>query len=70
MEGRVALLDPEFIEAYWMLPEEWRMPKYKGIEKYWLRKAFDGLGLLPDEILWRRKEPFTEGINSKSRTFY
>ena len=58
IEGRVPLLDPEVIEAYWSIPAEWRMPKFKGIEKWWLRKAFDGMDLLPDEVLWRKKEAF------------
>ena len=34
----------------------------KKIEKYILRKAFDGW--LPDEILWRKKEQFSDGISS------
>ena len=41
LEGRVPLLDPEVIEAYWKIPTDWRHPRYKGIEKWWLRKAFD-----------------------------
>ena len=70
LEGRVPLLDPEVIEAYWELPAEWRHPKYKGVEKWWLRKAFDGLGLLPDEVLWRKKEAFSDGVSSKERSWY
>lgn len=34
----------------------------KKIEKYILRKAFDGW--LPDEILWRKKEQFSDGVSS------
>lgn len=70
LEGRVPLLDPEVIEAYWKLPAEWRHPKYKGIEKWWLRKAFDGMNLLPDEVLWRKKEAFSDGISSKEKSWY
>ena len=70
LEGRVPLLDPEVIEAYWELPAEWRHPNYKGVEKWWLRKAFDGLGLLPDEVLWRKKEAFSDGISSKDKSWY
>lgn len=70
LEGRVPLLDPEVIEAYWKLPAEWRMPKYKGVEKWWLRKAFDGLDLLPDEVLWRKKEAFSDGVSSKEKSWY
>jgi asparagine synthase (glutamine-hydrolysing) len=34
----------------------------KKIEKYILRKAFEGW--LPDEILWRKKEQFSDGVSS------
>lgn len=70
LEGRVPLLDPEVIEAYWQIPAKWRHPKFKGIEKYWLRKAFDGTGLLPDDVLWRKKEAFSDGVSSKEKSWY
>jgi asparagine synthase (glutamine-hydrolysing) len=70
LEGRIALLDPEFIKAYWELPEEWRMPTYKGIEKWWLRKAFEGTGILPESVLWRKKEAFSDGVSSKEKSWY
>ena len=70
LEGRVPLLDPEVIDAYWKIPAEWRMPKYKGIEKWWLRKAFDGLNIIPNEVLWRKKEAFSDGVSSKEKSWY
>ena len=70
LEGRVPLLDPEFIEAYWNIPAEMRMPQYKGIEKWWLRKAFDGTNLLPNEVLYRTKEAFSDGVSSKEKSWF
>ena len=70
LEGRDALLDHEVIEAYWELPDEFRHPKYKGMEKWWLRKAFDFDDLLPKEVLWRTKEAFSDGISSKEKSWY
>jgi len=70
LEARIPFLDPEFIEAYWTLPEEWRHPNYKGIEKWWLRKAFENSNYLPDEILWRKKEAFSDGISEKNNSWY
>ena len=35
------------------------------IEKYILRKAFDNGEFLPDDILWRVKEQFSDGVSSK-----
>lgn len=70
LEGRVPLLDPEVIEAYWSLPDEYRHPNYKGIEKWWLRKAFDGYDIIPNEVLWRKKEAFSDGVSSKEESWY
>jgi asparagine synthetase B (glutamine-hydrolysing) len=63
LEGRVPLLDPEFIESYWVIPGEERHPRERGLEKWWLREAFAGTGLLPDEVLYRKKEAFSDGIS-------
>jgi asparagine synthase (glutamine-hydrolysing) len=41
------------------------MPTYKNMEKWWLRKAFSNTGLLPDEVLWRKKEAFSDGISGE-----
>ena len=68
LEGRVPLLDPEFIKAYWTIPAAWRVPQYKGIEKWWLREAFSG-DLLPDEVLWRKKEAFSDGVSGERSWF-
>ena len=31
---------------------------------------YEGKQLLPDEILWRRKEAFSDGVSSKGRSLY
>ena len=67
LEGRVPLLDPEFIESYWVIPGEERHPKERGLEKWWLREAFAGTGLLPEEVLYRKKEAFSDGISSSAK---
>jgi asparagine synthase (glutamine-hydrolysing) len=70
LEARVPLLDPEFIKAYWSIPAEYRMPQYKGIEKWWLRQAFVSTNVLPNEVLWRKKEAFSDGVSSKEKSWY
>lgn len=65
LEGRVPLLDPEFIEAYWKIPGEKRMPTYKGAEKWFLREAFSDSEILPQEVLWRKKEAFSDGVSGE-----
>jgi len=70
LEGRVPLLDPEFINAYWEIPAEQRMPTYKNMEKWVLRKAFDGTNVLPDKVLWRTKEAQSDACSSKDKSWY
>jgi asparagine synthase (glutamine-hydrolysing) len=65
LEGRVPLLDTEFIKAYWDIPRNMRMPTYRGMEKWWLREAFAGTNILPDAVLWRKKEAFSDGVSGE-----
>ena len=70
LEARVPLLDPSFIKAYWKIPQSQRTPQYKGIEKWWLRKAFEKYDIIPQEVLWRKKEAFSDGISSISNPLH
>ena len=45
LEARVPFLDPEFIRTYWSICSSLRKPTKSGIEKFWLREAFNGLAL-------------------------
>jgi len=65
LEIREPFLDKDFIRHYFSLPANVKCPR-NGIEKYHLRKAIDVTfpGLLPDEILWRQKEAFSDGVSS------
>jgi asparagine synthase (glutamine-hydrolysing) len=69
LEGRVPLLDPEFIKAYWSIPGTARMPTYSNMEKWHLRAAFRDTRILPDEVLWRKKEAFSDGISGEKSWF-
>ena len=68
LEGRVPFLDAEFIENYWKIPSRYRHPKFKGYEKWWLREPFKGL--LPESVLWRKKEAFSDGISSTEKSWF
>ena len=70
LEGRVPLLDPEFINAYWNIPSNQRHPKYMNMEKWWLRKAFENTNIIPDEVLWRKKEAFSDGVSGKEKSWF
>jgi asparagine synthase (glutamine-hydrolysing) len=69
LEVRVPFLDLQFTSYYLSLPAESRQPQ-NGVEKYILRKAFEGTGLLQDEILWRHKEAFSDGCASKKKPLF
>ena len=61
LEVRVPLLDINIIRYAFTLDPKLRDPKYnKNIEKYLIRKSFEGY--LPDSILWRPKEAFSDGV--------
>jgi len=65
LEARVPFLDKAFLEvAINIKPEEKEPKTYNGIEKYILRKAFDtpDYPYLPNEVLWRQKEQFSDGV--------
>ncbi|QDP39766.1 asparagine synthase (glutamine-hydrolyzing) [Radiobacillus deserti] len=58
-EARVPFSDHRLIEYVWNIP--WEMKTYRGREKGILRKALEGL--LPDEILYRKKSPYPKTHN-------
>lgn len=60
VEGRVPFLDKEFLDVAMRLNPAAKMCPGKTIEKKILREAFQGM--LPDEILWRQKEQFSDGV--------
>ena len=69
LEGRVPFADKDFVNLYLSIPVELRMSN-KRIEKYMLRKAFDNENIIPDEILWRKKEAFSDGVSSPENSWH
>jgi asparagine synthase (glutamine-hydrolysing) len=60
VEIRVPFLDREFLDVAMSFNPQEKMVGPGRMEKYPLRKAFEGY--LPDEILWRQKEQFSDGV--------
>ncbi|WP_342315168.1 asparagine synthase B [Lysobacter sp. FW306-1B-D06B] len=65
VEPRVPFLDVEFLEVAMRMDAAHKMVRSRadgrrGIEKAILREAFEGY--LPDSILWRQKEQFSDGV--------
>ena len=60
IEARVPFLDTRFLDVAMRIPARHKMVSPGGIEKKILREAFRGA--LPEEILWRQKEQFSDGV--------
>ena len=61
LEGRVPFADTTFVEYAMSIDPAKKMNTYnKG--KYLLRHAFEGTGLLPDDILMREKAAFSDAV--------
>jgi asparagine synthase (glutamine-hydrolysing) len=64
VEARVPFLDRAFLDVAMSFDPAEKLPRRPGhpprIEKWALRHAFDGW--LPDEVAWRQKEQFSDGV--------
>lgn len=73
LEARVPFLSKKFIELYLSIDPSLRVPRSesgKPIEKWLLRKSFDHSNYLPKEVLYRKKEAFSDGVSSLKRSWY
>ena len=79
LEPRTPFLDRNFVNYYLSIPPYARNhTNFSSCGKYLLRKSFslpiyensDCKQLLPDEILWRRKEAFSDGVTGHGRSLF
>jgi asparagine synthase (glutamine-hydrolysing) len=79
-EARVPFLDKDLVDFVMKLPWEYRKPREHKLsngktvlfEKWLLRKSIDMIceGLLPENILWRPKVAFSDGVASSDDSWY
>jgi asparagine synthase (glutamine-hydrolysing) len=71
LEPRTPFLDKQFVAVARSVATYWRRP-YKGrqVEKWILRRAFDDGVTLPHDVLWRKKEAFSDGVSSQQKSWY
>jgi asparagine synthase (glutamine-hydrolysing) len=71
LEPRTPFLDKQFVAVARSIATEWLRP-IKGMkpEKWLLRRAFDDGVTLPHEVLWRRKEAFSDGVSGHERSWF
>jgi asparagine synthase (glutamine-hydrolysing) len=78
LEPRTPFLDKSFVQYYLSIPPIERYhPHHNQCEKFLLRSAFDMMyhnesekPFLPENILWRTKEAFSDGVSSHGRSLY
>ena len=82
IEARFPFLDYNFVSTYLNINPILRMPNNlsnfdntlekstQNIEKWLLRESFKDLNLLPNDILWRKKVAFSDGVSEKTRSWY
>ena len=71
LEPRTPFLDRGFVNYYLSIPIELRNHNLgKNVEKYMIRRAFSKENLLPIDILWRKKEAFSDGVSNKGKSLF
>jgi asparagine synthase (glutamine-hydrolysing) len=70
LEARTPFLDKQFVSVAMSYPTEMRRPSAEKPEKWLLRKAFDDGVTLPSEVLWRKKEAFSDGVSAQEKSWF
>ena len=70
LEPRTPFLDKTFVKYYMSIYPTMKIHSYGNIEKYLLRKAFEEENILPQEVLYRRKEALSDGCSSKTNSWH
>jgi asparagine synthase (glutamine-hydrolysing) len=79
LEPRTPFLDRTFVNYYMSIPPRFRNHKNQNArEKFLLRSSFtfpnfensEHKQILPNEILWRRKEAFSDGVSGHGRSLF
>lgn len=69
LEPRTPFLDKQFVAVARSVPTSLRRPG-KLAEKWLLRRAFESTELLPYDVLWRKKEAFSDGVSGLEKSWY
>lgn len=71
LEARTPFLDKAFATYYMGVKTMYKRHWKDRMEKYLLRKAFDkDQLLLPSEVLWRKKEAFSDGVSTETNSWH
>ena len=78
LEPRTPFLDRSFVNYILSIPPFFRNHQnFNKCEKFFLREAFsfpnydsNHIQILPEKVLWRKKEAFSDGVTSKDRSLF
>jgi len=69
LEARVPFLDYRFVDYYMSIDPKLRVPT-EGIEKWLLRESFNVDDYLPYDVLFRKKEAFSDGVSGEDDSWF
>jgi asparagine synthase (glutamine-hydrolysing) len=70
LEPRTPFLDKQFVGLWRSIPTKYKRHTKTQIEKYILRLAFDESRMLPYDVLWRKKEAFSDGVSAAEKPWH
>jgi asparagine synthase (glutamine-hydrolysing) len=77
LEARTPFLDKSVVATWRQMSTDFRRPKKTNsegrglhMEKQILREAFENDNLLPWDVLWRKKEAFSDGVSATDDSWY
>lgn len=70
LEARVPFLSHHFVDLYLSIDKTLRNPIEGRMEKYLLRKAFENENIIPNEVLWRQKCAFSDGVSNSKKSLF
>ena len=71
LEARTPFLDKQFVALVRSIHPAFLRPiPGKQVEKFILRSAFDDGVTLPSDVLWRRKEAFSDGVSGSEKAWF
>lgn len=70
IEGRLPFSSLDLLKTCFSINPEFFDPKFGSIEKWLLRESFKNDKLIPEEVLYRNKIAFSDGVSSEDDSWY
>ena len=70
LEPRVPFLDKTFVDYVMRIHPKYKMFGNGVMEKKIIREAFESMNILPNEVLFRKKEAFSDGVSSQEKSWF